>query len=160
MKKFLFLAVCFVLSTVNVCAQRQRTFDYLDYDSVKVVAKTADGRHRLLFGLTKNEEQLLPIEYELVTCRDLGLLAFFKGEELYLYSKEGNLVLRQELDFVADHRTDVAFEKTNYRNNETLYELVVYYFDSGWGGQSIGTFCRQDKRLYKVKITKEYTLIE
>lgn len=150
-----------MLAAVNVCAQREvREIEYLDYDSVQVVAKAGESRYRLLFGLAKNDEQVLPIEYDLVTCRDIGLLAFFKDSELYLYTKEGDFVLRQELDFAVDHRAEVAFERVNYRNNETLYELVAYYFDSRWGGQSIGTFCRRDGHLYKVKIIKEYTLVK
>ena len=158
MKKILISAVCFVLSAVSVCAQRE--IAYLNYDSVEVVATAAEGRHRLLFGLTKNDEQILPIEYELVTCRDLGLLAFFKGEELYLYSKEGDLVLHKRLDFVVDHRSEVVFERIRERNGEALYELIVQYFDSNWGSQSLGIFCRRANHLYRVKITREYTLLK
>ena len=154
-KRIIVFAVCLLLSAVSVCA-KQNVYEKLD--SVEVIM--GYGNFKVTFGLSKDGVEILPAEYEMAICQEIGLIAFYKDRDLLLYDTEGNLILSHYLDFDTNHRTSAVFERINLRDGGVYYELVVHYFDSSWGGQSIGTFCYRKGHLYQVKIIKELTLIK
>ena len=154
-KKIILSAVCIMLSA-SVNAQKSACFEQLDSVEVTMSAFNRD----VLFGLSKSGKEILPAEYEMELCRELGLIAFYSGRDLFLYDTDGELILAQELDFEVDHRSTVSFEQIRDRNDQSYYELVVYYFDCDWGAQVIGAFSQRRGHLYKVKITKEFFLIK
>lgn len=154
MRRIIIFAVCCMLSAVSACAQE--VFEKVD--SVEITARI-DTRN-ILFGLSLNGREILPTDYEMVRCKDIGLIAFYKDSELYLYDTEGTLITRQDLDFEVDHRTSVSFDCIHSRDLQTYYELSVYYFDNNWGSQVIGTYCKKKGHLYKVKVIREFTLIK
>lgn len=158
-KKFFIFAVCIMLSATSISAQRTT---FIEYGNVEIsVADAPRGDYsRFKFGLCKDGKEILPAVYNIAEGYPVELFAFFKDTEILVYDTDGNLVDEAVLDFPVDHRTAADFEMIGSRLGENIYELVVYYNDNDWIYQSVGAYCRKGEHLYKVRITKEFTLIE
>lgn len=159
-KKMIILAVCFMLSAVAACAQRDITF--IKRDSVEIVMKDAPSfeHQRFVYGLYKGKKELLPMAYDMVENYPARLLVFFKDTQMLVYDTNGNLIDKTVLEYPIDRHSTVEFEEIDTQRGEKLYELMVYYNDNSWIYQPIGVYCRKGNHLYKVRITMEYELIK
>jgi hypothetical protein len=159
-KRIIVLAVCFMLSVVAACAQRDIV--YIERDSVEIALKNAPSfeTQRYVYGLYKNKKEILPVVYDMVEERSAELLAFFKDTEILVYDTSGSLVDRAVLEYPIDRHVVVKFEQIDGRRCERMYELVIYYNDNDWIYQPIGTYYRKGRHLYKVFITTEFELVK
>ena len=161
MKHFIImLMVCACFSVASAGVPQDVCF--IHYDSVDVAYITNEETEtpRLLYGLYKDGQQILPVCYEMSLNQKIGLIAFYKDTELILYDMSGNVIFEYELDFPIDKHSVVQFEVTEKRRGEAYYDLVVYFFVNDWVFQVLDTFMRREKNLYRVKIIQETELLD
>lgn len=148
MKSIIVFAVCFMLSAVSVSATKKTTG--VKYGSVELVCD-ANQAH---FGLSKNGKELLPARYEYTYNKEVGMFAFYAGDELYLYDTAGKQIAHERIDFPIDKDASVDFEAVKDRTDVPCFELRAYFFNSSWGSQSFGTFFNKGGHIYRIKRPK------
>ena len=143
MKKIICLAVCLLLTA---------SFSFAQKNQIElVVHQKGTVFCNLSYGLSKNGEEILPARYECLFCEDVKLFVFYDIHNLYIYDINGKKVLHQEFDLPLDKEASVEFEPVRERVDAQCYELRVYFFNSSWGSEAVGTFFYKDGHTYQIE---------
>lgn len=146
MKKIiLFLAFCWCFAIAGASAQ---VFTE-NYGQVILLSQTDDDGNTA-YGLKKKGKKLLPVRYNVAICKELQIMAFYAGHELYLYDSTGKLLDYQYVEFKFDKDAYVDFEPIKARADVPCYELTAYYFSNSWVYDRFGIYYNLGGHLYRI----------
>ncbi|MBR1825816.1 MAG: hypothetical protein IJ770_04435 [Alphaproteobacteria bacterium] len=146
------LAVCFLFSAIDVLAQKTET-NAKSIAIELIIDKTDSVNCRIFYGLSKNGKEILPAKYDFLFNEDVMLFVFYDKHNLYIYDIYANRVMHKTFELPLDKDSYVGFEQVRDRIDVQCYELRVYFFNSSWGSEGVGTFFFKDGHTYRLENT-------
>ena len=149
MKKFIILLCVLFVATAAFAETR---LNFINYGEVKlaVQADVNQADNPAIYGLYKNGKQLLPAKYEVVYNEDLKMFVFYADSRIFLFDTNGKKIFAGETDFPIDKDCSVELVPVKAREDVPCYELMAYFFNTNWGGQSFGTFFAKGGHIYRI----------
>lgn len=149
MKKIIIL-LCFLLVAIGVSAQKLIRLKKYNQVELAVCTDYTSNNNQAVYGLCKNGKKLLPARYEFIYNEDLEMFVFYAKDQIYLFDTFGKKLFEGQIDFQIDKDSSVEFVPIKLRNDVPCYELMVYFFNNLWGGQSFGTFYSKGGHIYRI----------